>query len=102
MFGCQSERSVCDAQVTFAFKLTAGACPKSYGPSVARAAGIPASIAERAVAVSHQFEEDQSAARCAGGGEAGAAPSDRLGDAAAGERRLLDDLRAAWARLPAA
>ena len=46
-------------QVTFQFKLTDGACPKSYGPTVARAAGIPASIAERAIAISEAFEANQ-------------------------------------------
>lgn len=44
------------------FKLTAGSCPKSYGPTVARAAGIPASIAERAIVISDAFEAGHHAA----------------------------------------
>lgn len=70
-------------QVTFLFKLTAGACPKSYGPSVARAAGIPSSIAERAVAISQQFEAAQ------------AAP-----ESGAGNDAELAEFRAAWRSLP--
>lgn len=31
-------------QVTFLYKLTNGACPKSYGVNVARLAGLPASV----------------------------------------------------------
>ena len=44
------------------FKLTDGACPKSYGPTVARAAGIPASVAERAIEISDAFEAGHHAA----------------------------------------
>ena len=35
-------------QVTFLYKLVAGACPKSYGTNVARLAGIPDKIVDRA------------------------------------------------------
>jgi DNA mismatch repair ATPase MutS len=49
-------------QVTFRFRLTQGPCPKSYGPSVALAAGIPRAIAERAVEISEQFETRHSSA----------------------------------------
>jgi DNA mismatch repair protein MSH6 len=43
-------------QIVCKYLLTPGACPKSYGPTVARAAGVPESIALRAVAISDQFE----------------------------------------------
>lgn len=46
----------CGRQVTFLYKLTAGACPKSYGPNVARLAGLPASLLTRASALSNTLE----------------------------------------------
>jgi DNA mismatch repair ATPase MutS len=44
-------------QVLFKYLLSSGPCPKSYGPSVALAAGIPRSVAERAVEVSESLEQ---------------------------------------------
>lgn len=38
------------------YKLTPGACPKSYGVNVARLAGMPDMILERAVKQSADFE----------------------------------------------
>ena len=35
-------------QVTFLYKLTQGSCPKSYGTNVARLAGLPAHLVQRA------------------------------------------------------
>lgn len=43
-------------QVLFRYLLSQGACPKSYGPTVARAAGVPAAVAERAVEISDSLE----------------------------------------------
>ncbi|KAG2634956.1 hypothetical protein PVAP13_2NG321800 [Panicum virgatum] len=43
-------------EVTFLYRLTAGACPKSYGVNVARLAGIPASVLLRANEKSIDFE----------------------------------------------
>eukprot|EP00775_Hariotina_reticulata_P005635 gene5635-5874_t len=40
------------AEVTFLYKLTPGACPKSYGTNVARLAGLPASVVTRAAIIS--------------------------------------------------
>eukprot|EP00879_Flechtneria_rotunda_P010892 GHRR01011382.1.p1 GENE.GHRR01011382.1~~GHRR01011382.1.p1 ORF type:complete len:1038 (+),score=487.25 GHRR01011382.1:2036-5149(+) len=40
------------AEVTFLYKLTQGAYPKSYGTNVARLAGLPASVVTRAAATS--------------------------------------------------
>ncbi|KAF9607275.1 hypothetical protein IFM89_033482 [Coptis chinensis] len=44
-------------QVTFLYRLTPGACPKSYGVNVARLAGLPNSILQKAAAKSSEFEE---------------------------------------------
>uniref|UniRef100_K3ZQ28 DNA mismatch repair protein n=1 Tax=Setaria italica TaxID=4555 RepID=K3ZQ28_SETIT len=43
-------------EVTFLYRLTPGACPKSYGVNVARLAGIPASVLQRANEKSNDFE----------------------------------------------
>uniref|UniRef100_A0A0D3H6Q7 DNA mismatch repair protein n=1 Tax=Oryza barthii TaxID=65489 RepID=A0A0D3H6Q7_9ORYZ len=43
-------------EVTFLYKLTPGSCPKSYGVNVARLAGIPASVLQRANEKSSDFE----------------------------------------------
>ncbi|KAL6600784.1 hypothetical protein ACP70R_045069 [Stipagrostis hirtigluma subsp. patula] len=43
-------------EVTFLYKLTPGSCPKSYGINVARLAGIPASVLQRASEKSSAFE----------------------------------------------
>lgn len=43
-------------EVTFLYRLTPGACPKSYGVNVARLAGIPASVLQRANEKSSDFE----------------------------------------------
>ena len=44
-------------QVTFLYRLSDGACPKSYGVNVARLAGIPECVVRRAAAVSQLVEE---------------------------------------------
>ncbi|XP_051141836.1 DNA mismatch repair protein MSH6 isoform X2 [Andrographis paniculata] len=43
-------------EVIFLYKLTPGACPKSYGVNVARLAGLPDTVLQRAVAKSQEFE----------------------------------------------
>lgn len=43
-------------EVTFLYRLTPGSCPKSYGVNVARLAGIPPSVLEKAMAKSTEFE----------------------------------------------
>ena len=45
------------ARVTFLYKYTAGACPKSYGLNVARLARLPESIIQRAAEKSAEFEK---------------------------------------------
>lgn len=59
-------------QVTFLYRLSDGACPKSYGTNVARLAGLPDSVVRRAAAKAAESE----AARTGGGqGAAAGAPS---------------------------
>lgn len=43
-------------EVTFLYRLTLGACPKSYGVNVAKLAGIPHSVLLKAAAKSQEFE----------------------------------------------
>ncbi|KAG2440549.1 hypothetical protein HYH02_010133 [Chlamydomonas schloesseri] len=61
-------------EVTFLYRLTQGACPKSYGTNVARLAGLPPSVVTRAAAVSATWDRERPAARGPGavaGGELG-------------------------------
>lgn len=58
-------------EVTFLYRLTDGACPKSYGTNVARLAGLPDAVVRRAAQKAQEGEEARQAA--AGGGAAGAA-----------------------------
>lgn len=44
-------------QVTFLYNLTNGACPKSYGVNVARLAGLPDEVINRAASFARQLEE---------------------------------------------
>nr|XP_043621145.1 DNA mismatch repair protein MSH6 isoform X2 [Erigeron canadensis] len=43
-------------EVTFLYKLTLGACPKSYGVNVARLAGLPDAVLQKAAIKSEEFE----------------------------------------------
>ncbi|XP_050237496.1 DNA mismatch repair protein MSH6 [Mercurialis annua] len=54
---CEVGRGVGEVEeVTFLYRLTPGACPKSYGGNVARLAGIPDSILQKAAVKSREFE----------------------------------------------
>lgn len=44
-------------QVVNKYLLADGACPKSYGPTVARAAGVPVAVTKRAAEISELFEK---------------------------------------------
>ncbi|KAG8389557.1 hypothetical protein BUALT_Bualt02G0241600 [Buddleja alternifolia] len=44
-------------EVIFLYKLTAGACPRSYGVNVARLAGLPDKVLQKAAAKSQELEE---------------------------------------------
>ncbi|KAF8090136.1 hypothetical protein N665_0485s0011 [Sinapis alba] len=55
--GCQvGEGNGGVEEVTFLYRLTPGACPKSYGVNVARLAGLPDDVLQRAVIKSQEFE----------------------------------------------
>ncbi|KAJ4956317.1 hypothetical protein NE237_013100 [Protea cynaroides] len=43
-------------EVTFLYRLTPGACPKSYGVNVARLAGLPDQVLHKAAIMSKEFE----------------------------------------------
>ncbi|PLW16065.1 hypothetical protein PCANC_15356 [Puccinia coronata f. sp. avenae] len=45
-------------EVVFLYKLQSGVSPRSYGPHVAKMAGIPDAIVQRAIAVSEAFEQE--------------------------------------------
>lgn len=45
--------------MTFLYRLTPGVCDKSYGMVVARMAGIPMGIVERASGIAEEFEKGQ-------------------------------------------
>ncbi|KAK1281168.1 DNA mismatch repair protein MSH6 [Acorus gramineus] len=54
---CQVGKGIEDVEeVTFLYRLTPGACPKSYGVNVARLAGIPQTVLQKAAAKSTEFE----------------------------------------------
>ena len=77
--GCQVRAAADGAaqQVTFLYKLTPGACPKSYGVNVARLAGLPPSVLRAAAAT------------------AAAAARDAAGELRDEERAVLSELFAA-------
>ncbi|XXG53994.1 hypothetical protein AAC387_Pa03g1985 [Persea americana] len=55
--GCRVGKGIGGVEeVTFLYRLTPGACPKSYGVNVARLAGLPDSVLQKASAMSNEFE----------------------------------------------
>lgn len=52
------ENKVTEENVTFLYKLSEGACPKSYGFNAARLAGIPAAITKRAQDIATKLEAE--------------------------------------------
>ncbi|KAL1198069.1 DNA mismatch repair protein MSH6 [Cardamine amara subsp. amara] len=55
--GCQVGEGIDGVEeVTFLYRLTPGACPKSYGVNVARLAGLPDYVLQRAMIKSQEFE----------------------------------------------
>ncbi|KAH9462252.1 hypothetical protein MJO28_002962 [Puccinia striiformis f. sp. tritici] len=45
-------------EVVFLYKLSSGVSPRSYGPHVAKMAGIPSKIVQRAIEISEKFENE--------------------------------------------
>ena len=55
--GCEVRGDPGAEEVTFLYKLTQGACPKSYGVNVARLAGLPEEVVQAASKASREMEE---------------------------------------------
>ncbi|XP_076238982.1 DNA mismatch repair protein Msh6 isoform X2 [Calliopsis andreniformis] len=71
----EEEDEVSQETVTFLYKLSEGACPKSYGFNAARLAGVPPVITNRAHEISKRLEQETNqkhifAALCKGDGPA--------------------------------
>lgn len=54
----EDEDKISEENVTFLYKLSDGACPKSYGFNAARLAGVPASITKRAQSIATKLEAE--------------------------------------------
>lgn len=59
----ESEDHIPEETITFLYKLTPGACPKSYGFNAARLAGIPKEITRRAHQISKNIEKEATCVR---------------------------------------
>lgn len=57
------EDHIPEETITFLYKLSPGACPKSYGFNAARLAGIPKEITRRAHRVSKNLEKKNACVR---------------------------------------
>lgn len=53
-----NEDHIPEETITFLYKLSPGACPKSYGFNAARLAGIPKEITRKAHCVSKKLEKE--------------------------------------------
>lgn len=58
-----SEDHIPEETITFLYKLSPGACPKSYGFNAARLAGIPKEITKRAHQISMSLEKEATCVR---------------------------------------
>lgn len=54
----EEQDEVSQETVTFLYKLSSGACPKSYGFNAARLAGVPPVITNRAHEISKKLEQE--------------------------------------------
>lgn len=54
----EDEEEVTEENVTFLYKLSRGACPRSYGFNAARLAGLPANITKRAQEIATKLETE--------------------------------------------
>ena len=54
----EKEDRVTEENVKFLYKLTEGACPKSYGFNAARLAGVPGDLIKRASEVATKLEAE--------------------------------------------
>lgn len=67
-------------EVTFLYRLTDGACPKSYGASCARLAGLPDSVVRRAAEKAAESEAARTGGGASGSSAQGAAAGGSEGD----------------------
>lgn len=58
MVETEEQDEVSQETVTFLYKLSEGACPKSYGFNAARLAGVPPVITSRAHEISKKLEQE--------------------------------------------
>lgn len=58
MVETEEEDNVSQETVTFLYKLSEGACPKSYGFNAARLAGVPGVITKRAHEIATRMEKE--------------------------------------------
>lgn len=58
MVETEEEEEVSQETVTFLYKLSEGACPKSYGFNAARLAGVPSTITKRAHEIASRMEQE--------------------------------------------
>ncbi|XP_014470347.1 PREDICTED: probable DNA mismatch repair protein Msh6 [Dinoponera quadriceps] len=58
MVETEEEEEVSQETVTFLYKLSEGACPKSYGFNAARLAGVPSVITKRAHEIARRMEQE--------------------------------------------
>jgi DNA mismatch repair protein MSH6 len=58
MVETEEEDEVSQETVTFLYKLSEGACPKSYGFNAARLAGISSAITTRAHEIARKIEQE--------------------------------------------
>ncbi|KAL0119437.1 hypothetical protein PUN28_007732 [Cardiocondyla obscurior] len=58
MVETEEEEEVSQETVTFLYKLSEGACPKSYGFNAARLAGVPSTITKRAHEIANRMEQE--------------------------------------------
>jgi len=58
MVETEEEEEISQETVTFLYKLSEGACPKSYGFNAARLAGVPPKITKRAHEIATRLERE--------------------------------------------
>lgn len=61
----EGEGEVPEESITFLYKLSAGACPKSYGFNAARLAGVPRDVIARARVIARRIELEATRVRAA-------------------------------------
>ena len=60
-----SEQDEADHDITFLYTLGEGTCPKSFGINVARLAGLPEGVLQKAKRISSDFEQEMNSGAAA-------------------------------------